>query len=318
MSYKNIILSILIGFAVLIAFGIFAHYKIYNSKIYQIHMMANGNAKQKIKAADFAKLNNLQEAVPYLIDNIIEQKSYVFGDNLRTVPCASVSALIEITGEDHNYQDPCKEINFENNFTLRYIKNHWYNWYFNKQYPDWQFYKSDKFGFEIKYPKEALGFGEDCKSGDGMVPIKVFEYEDGVYISYEYIFKKINGECKKINNSLDMLQDEQSWNIIVRNIKDDEELDNFVNDYYSNQGNCRLGEKKMTSQEGAYNVYTYWDGRDLGTSDCYINYVSIIKYFPEKGIVVAWDDGQEPYFWGDEKGNITFDEEMINSFKFIY
>lgn len=278
--------------------------------------MANGSTKQKIKAADFAKANNLYEAVPYLIDNIIEQSSYVFDGESRTVPCVSVSALIEITKEDNKYQDPCKKSNFENKSSLKYIKESWYNWYFNKQYPDWQIYRSDQFGFEIKYPKEALGFGGDCNF-DTMVPIKVFEYEDGVYISYEYIFKKIDGECKKIDNSLDMLQDEPSWNIVVRNVKDDDELDNFINDYYSNQGDCRLGEKKMTSQEGVYSVYTYWDGRDLGTSDCYINYVSIIKYFPEKCIVVAWDDGQEPYFWGDAKGNVTFDQEMIDSFKFI-
>ena len=92
-----------------------------------------------------------------------------------------------------------------------------------------------------------------------------------------------------------------------------------MKNFYSNFGNnCVLGEKQPTSQEGVYDVFTYYEDKDLDGADCFINGRTVVKYYPEGHRLAAWLIGQEWDFWDDTTNNdIVYDEEMIESFRFI-
>ena len=190
----------------------------------------------------------------------------------------------------------------------------------------WQTYQNYNLGFEIKYPTRIANYNATCElrngiyqSMFGMVPVKIFEDNNAVYISHEYFYQDTADGCEKVNNSLALLANDYSWKILIQdNINNDEELNQFIKEYYVNyDGKCSLGEKKAALQDGVYDVYTAWDGKNLDESECLINGWTIMKYYPAKGKVAAWGIGSEANFWGDEKGDITYDQEMVDSFKFI-
>ncbi|MBT4210077.1 MAG: hypothetical protein HOE19_04160 [Candidatus Komeilibacteria bacterium] len=188
----------------------------------------------------------------------------------------------------------------------------------------WKTYKNDELGFEIKYPREIITSANSCDlEKNKMIPMKIFDSSNEVYISYEYFFdiNKESGKCERVENSFELLDTigDYSWKIIVKEgINNDEELNKFIQEYYVNyDGKCNLGEKKLTLQEGVYDIYTAWDGKDLDESECLINGWTVMKYYPVKNKVVAWLIGQEAVFWGNSAGTITYDEEMVKSFKFI-
>ncbi len=180
----------------------------------------------------------------------------------------------------------------------------------------WQVYINEALGFEIKYPKKIVSFADECNFNDDLVPVKVFEDDNSIYISHKYFYKKVGSECKIINNSIDFLNEEVSWNIIIDNdVYNDDDLVGFIKRYYGDK--CTLWDKELSAQEGVYDVFARGDGKDFDNSECFLNSWSPIKYYPSKGHIAIWQIGQESVFWGDSKGVITFDQEMVDSFRFL-
>ncbi len=189
----------------------------------------------------------------------------------------------------------------------------------------WLTYKNESLGFQINYPQQMELWNGNCiledgqaKITNGLVPTKMFVDTAAVWISYEYFYENVNGACKRIDNSIALLKEQSAWKIVIAdNINNDKDLDIFIKKFYKNFGNCQLEEKRPAIQNGVYDVFTAYDGKDLGESECFINTWSVIKYYPANKKVIAWTIGQEPYFWSDNRGAITFDQAMADSFMFL-
>ena len=191
---------------------------------------------------------------------------------------------------------------------------------------EWQTYYNEKLGIEIKYPKKYYTWYGGCeyldgqyRAVDGEVPTKIFENNNEVYINQAYKYQDGASDCNKVDNSIELLKDQYNWKIVVEdNINNDQDLNKFIKEYYEGYGGgCRLGEKKADQQDGVYDVFTYYDGKGLEESSCFINAGTLMKHYPKKHKIAAWMLGQEPYFWIDDKYKNSFDRAMIDSFKFI-
>ena len=209
----------------------------------------------------------------------------------------------------------------------------------------WNTYINHELGFSMKVPKEIMHSYGSCRWVDSeksyrpkeaSVPVKIFEDEDNkiVYVTSEY-FYVLGGEtrkdyvsyfseCNKTFNSIELLElpkdgCEQShyqhcWKIVTRDITDDKELEEFIKEYYG--FGCSLGEKRLTRQEGVYDVGIEGDGKDLEFTECPMTYGVVLKYYPEKNKVISWRFGiQSPTFYKDYNLGGEYDTEMIKSLR---
>lgn len=207
----------------------------------------------------------------------------------------------------------------------------------------WSTYTNHKLGFSINFPVTMMHFlgscrwdeaGESYRPEYAYVPVRIFEDEKMVYIAGEY-FHELGGEtretsadggtrrrfaeCESVDNSLELLQDpegfHQHWAIEAREVSGDEALDAFIKGRYG--AGCSLGEKVPSAQDGVYDVTILGDGKDLEQTECPLNFGTVVKYYPEGNKVVAWDTGQAYTFAADETFSVTYDQEMIDSFRFL-
>ena len=211
----------------------------------------------------------------------------------------------------------------------------------------WRKYTSTELGFSIEYPEMVYGIYKCSPQKPFYVPLKIFEDEKNgtVYITQEYYYsnwdnelQNNNGPCKKIINSLEYLNsqreiiidinDKASLNynpfltrvFVVKNIKNDTELDKFIKDNYG--PGCFVETKELWEQKGVYEIKIKgedWDkGADLGITTCPWNYIYKILYAPEKNKLMSVNLGQECGFGinYDSENYKCYDNEMINSFKF--
>jgi hypothetical protein len=203
----------------------------------------------------------------------------------------------------------------------------------------WNLFTDYRLGFSIRFPKEMVTFRGSCTWNEdegsfrpelAPVPVQVFEDTDAVYIAAEYYYeltgerqdggRSYYDECNPVTNSLELLQDpdafkEPYWKLVVEDIHDDAELDSFIKERYG--PGCSVGEQLPSVQDGVYDVKIQGDGKDLAESKCPLNYVTVVKYFPEGNKVVAWDRGQANYFPADTDYSVVHDQEMEDSFRFL-
>jgi len=205
----------------------------------------------------------------------------------------------------------------------------------------WNLYKNKEFGFSIKVPKNVYDYsGAECiwkenndhsyRSGGGFVPVKIIEEQNEIFIGTEYFYKPVgetieNGRkyyssCQKVDiqSAYQLIENDfvhdLYWRIIVKKIDDKSQLDFFIKDKYG--GGCSYGGERPSTQPGVYDVIVQGDGKPMSESDCFINYGTVLKYHPASQVLVSWDTGQAYTFVGDDKNEITYDDEMVSSFKF--
>ncbi len=208
----------------------------------------------------------------------------------------------------------------------------------------WNQYTNYRLGFSIKFPETMAAFNGVCAWNEeqgsyrhemALVPVRIFEDADAVYIAGEYYFELAGErtettadggsryffeECNQVANSLELLRDPENFNqqmrkLVAVDIHDDAELDGFIKARYG--PGCSLGETVASSQEEVYDVRIQGDGKDLAETQCPLNYGTVVKYYPEGNRVIAWDTGQAYTFPADVNYSVTNDQEMVESFKFL-
>lgn len=195
----------------------------------------------------------------------------------------------------------------------------------------WETYTNSELGFSIKYPQMVYGSPYRCSPYKPFyVPIKVFEDNKNTitYITQEYYYqapyseelKDYTGPCEKITYSLKILQDKKGWGILIRNIKNETELNKFIKDSYGS--GCFIENKTPWKQNGVYDIIIKGEDWDKfpgpGDTTCSSNYKYKILYTPEKNKIMSVNLGQECSFVINPGTELfkCYDDEMINSFKF--
>lgn len=216
----------------------------------------------------------------------------------------------------------------------------------------WNKYVNYQLGFSLKVPKETWGYWTDCKyvveNGHptyrpqiDLDSIKILEdYDKNVItIAPEYDIK-LSGEtqiksslgyvsyyskCEKTVNSLEKIKAGEgypigpnNWSIIIKQVKNDKELENLIKEYYGSS--CTLGQKRPTYQSGVYDVDIKGDDKSLFETQCPLNYRSILLYYPEKNKIARWNMGQDVGVFFDPKPKSLdkpLDNEMVQSFEFL-
>jgi hypothetical protein len=209
----------------------------------------------------------------------------------------------------------------------------------------WFNYTNYQHGFSINFPRTKIHFMGSCKwneeNGDrsyrpdpSHVPVKIFEDGDTVYITSEYQHE-LSGEtretdadggtriffseCLAVSNTLELLRDPESyqemWEIVAKEVHSDEELEGFLKDRYGSS--CSLGDIVASEQNGVFDVRVRGDGKDLSETQCPLNFGTVIKYYPEGNKVIAWDTGQAYTFPADVTNSVTYDQDMVNSFRYL-
>jgi len=179
----------------------------------------------------------------------------------------------------------------------------------------WDLYTNNTLGFSIKIPKTVSNINTLDK-------IEVIESDNVVYLTYksDYNYTKILSRSQSNLSDIDKTKG-IPWAILVKQVKSDNELDQFIKSRYGRT--CGLGNKTLSKQEGVYDVsidFTNWTPGD--ESGCFVNYLVKIKYSPKLGKVAAWDLGQGDTFLNYDANNkintyTVFDNEMSDSFQFI-
>jgi len=195
------------------------------------------------------------------------------------------------------------------------------------QLPDYQVDKSEwgtfniiDLGFSIKTPKEMMGPAEchdfSSRTINGLLPYSVFTIDSSAYLAPEYFYVKDGGDCQRYETSasnIDKLELTYYWKFDSAIVNNESEIDSFIKEKYGS--GCSFVRNEGTGELNEYNVVFKGDGKDLGVSDCPVNYMTVIKYSTSLNRIVAWNLGHG--CWLSSKGGEAECSEILNSFKFI-
>lgn len=167
-----------------------------------------------------------------------------------------------------------------------------------------------------RYTDYELGFSAQVPKSTKRQSVTIKKFGDIVWIAAIDNLGYYNEKLQKLEN--ENLSDYEKargtpWAILVKKVNNEDELKTFIKNRYHQE--CELGEIKEISGTGMYDVSI--DRGNLNLQDgtgCFINYITVIKYSPEKNLVAAWDIGQSINFLLDEVPEADF--EMANSFMF--
>jgi hypothetical protein len=206
----------------------------------------------------------------------------------------------------------------------------------------WSQYVNYRLSFSIRFPKMMMTQYGSCKwnADDGdhsyrpepaLIPVRVFEDASVVYIAPEYYYELSEetcndgqcyyAECTKVMNTLVLLQDSESiyqqmWRFVVEEVHSDEELDEFIKSRYGS--GCKLGEKVLVGQGGVYEVGIEEEEGESEAECPHLRWTYAsgfeVRYCEKANKAIAMYLNGYSTFLGDERGLVTYDEEMRDSF----
>ncbi|MFC1662839.1 hypothetical protein ACFL04_01570 [Patescibacteria group bacterium] len=207
-------------------------------------------------------------------------------------------------------------------------------------------YADESNGFSIRLPQYFYVYAGSCGDdghgnfslSEGMVSSLYLDDANTFYITRDHYFELTEGTelpdgsmtfagCQRINVDLADVTKESyfwdGWKLDFADVSNDEELDSFIKSKWGE--GCSLGSQTAWDhQAGVFDVTIEGDELDLDETKCPVNYVYQLLYHPGLGKAVGWNLGQEPYFWAvdpadfaSEAGFYSYDESMVNSFRFL-
>lgn len=153
---------------------------------------------------------------------------------------------------------------------------------------EWTTYTNDEYGFSIDYPSDLSGNKLSItQAGNKFAVVGL----NGINAEFKVPF------------------------MVKLNVQSEEDLTKFIKEKYGQT--CELAEVLYDEPgDGLYTVNILMDD-SLGEG-CWVNWITLLKYSPEKQKAVAIDLGQEPpmFEMGDSE-LIDYTRKTADSFKFI-
>jgi hypothetical protein len=171
---------------------------------------------------------------------------------------------------------------------------------------DWAVHNSVALGFSLKAPKEVYSSGIKT-------PVNITEDDKADTIDIRYAASP---------------QQTPGWSLKIATVKNDKELNAFINKISKNDGHgtsCFLGEREAwTSQEGVYSIGISGpagtDGNridiNVDNPSCFWGTAYYLLYYPAENKVMYVDVGQENTFYGSADNSVSYDADIIQSFRF--
>lgn len=166
-----------------------------------------------------------------------------------------------------------------------------------KESIEWIEYRNEEYGFAFQYPSLSIDNQFDGISiSEVLLPNQVLNKNNSFYLTQKY---KINnwetGELVKMENAI-FEEIENStyptpWNITIFEAEDENDLDRVIKEKLGS--GCSYKTKINTNFSKNYRVEINGDGKDLGSTNCPVNYANYIIYSPENKKVAFWSLGQE-------------------------
>lgn len=208
---------------------------------------------------------------------------------------------------------------------------------------DWNLYVNRRLGFSLKVPTSMYRHDADCywrEDGDssyrpreGTVPVEIFEGEDTVYITSEYVtvlteptqipsgggYRTRFAGCERLENSVTMLAERDYtsyiWEIAIRPIDGEADLERLIDDYY---GECfSMGEIQPMEGKPYATVRIVGDEKPVEESECLLRGGYVFLYSQELRLAATWGTGQMIHFSSEGPNQEGRDSEMRTSFEFL-
>jgi hypothetical protein len=201
---------------------------------------------------------------------------------------------------------------------------------------NWNEYINNQLGFSIKIPQKVFTIGH-CQKDQNFATLKILDDSSNktVYILEDYYKTNDNGECIKVDNSLESVQKQikelkeqgyypspyLGWSIIVNDINSEEDILKYLKNSFGS--GCYI-ENKSLQGDGNYDIRLKGERNneeDPWWGNCPLNFAYKIIFSKEKNKLMSVVLGQECKFQSinpelSDPSYECYDEEMIKTFKF--
>lgn len=194
---------------------------------------------------------------------------------------------------------------------------------------EWIDYKNEEYGFVMRYPSISISnyfWGANLPEGlsmlDLLLPNQILNKNNNFYLTQKYNVKVDwqTGELIKKENTFIPEYNENNpsyplpWHIVIFDVKNEADLDSLIKNKLGS--GCSYKSKIATIFENNYRIEINGDGKDLGSTDCPVNYANYIIYNPLAEKIAFWSLGQECNIGLGFIYNNCFDLKIADSFHF--